>query len=154
VPCPWARARSPPRRDAHAGKRDYVTPRALETAEIAAIVKHFGAATRRAREAGFDGVEIHGANGYIVDQFLRDGSNKRTDGSGGSVENRTRFAVEVAEACANAWAPGRVGIRLSPRGTYNDRADSDPAATFGRAAERLAGLKLGYLHVVEGLPGS
>lgn len=136
------------------GKKAYVTPRALETAEIAGIVKAFGDGARRAREAGFDGVEIHGANGYLVDQFLRDGSNQRTDGYGGSLENRTRFAVEVAQACAGAWAADRVGIRLSPRGTYNDMADRDPAATFGRAAERLSALKLAYLHVVEGLPGT
>ncbi|MFM8980842.1 MAG: alkene reductase, partial [Planctomycetia bacterium] len=91
---------------------------------------------------------------YLVDQFLRDGSNQRKDAYGGSVENRTRFLVEVAEACAAAWEPGRVGVRLSPRGTYNDMHDSDPAATFGRAAERLSALGLGFLHVVEGLPGS
>ena len=136
------------------GKKAYVTPRALELAELPGIVAAFGEATRRARDAGFDGVEIHGANGYLVDQFLRDGSNHRTDAYGGSVEHRTRFAVEVAEACANAWAPDRVGFRVSPRGTYNDMSDRDPAATFGRLAERLSALKLGYLHVVEGLPGS
>jgi N-ethylmaleimide reductase len=136
------------------GKKAYVTPRALDLAEIPAIVKAFGDATRRAKDAGFDGVEIHGANGYLVDQFLRDGSNHRTDAYGGSVEHRTRFAVEVAEACARAWAPDRVGFRVSPRGTYNDMADRDPAATFGRLAERLSALKLAYLHVVEALPGS
>jgi len=136
------------------GKKAYVTPRALETAEIAGIVQAFGDATRRARDAGFDGVEVHGANGYLVDQFLRDGSNHRTDGYGGSVEHRTRFAVEVAQACASAWAPDRVGFRISPRGTYNDMADRDAAATFGRLAERLSPLGLAYLHVVEGLPGS
>jgi N-ethylmaleimide reductase len=136
------------------GKKAYVTPRALETAEIAGIVKAFGDATRRARDAGFDGVEVHGANGYLVDQFLRDGSNHRTDGYGGSVENRTRFAVEVAQACVSAWAADRVGFRVSPRGAYNDMADRDPAATFGRLAERLSPLGLAYLHVMEGLPGS
>lgn len=136
------------------GKKAYVTPRALEAAELPAIVASYAQATRLAREAGFDAVEIHGANGYLLDQFLRDGSNKRTDAYGGSVENRTRLLVEVAEACASAWEPGRVGVRLSPRGTYNDMHDSDPAATFGRAAERLAGLGLAWLHVMEGLPGS
>jgi len=136
------------------GTKPYVTPRALAIEEIGGIVKAFGDGTRRARAAGFDGVEIHGANGYLVDQFLRDGSNRRTDGYGGSIENRTRFAVEVATECAAAWAADRVGIRLSPRGTYNDMADSTAAATFTRAAERLSTLRLAYLHVVEGLPGS
>ena len=136
------------------GFADASEPRALETDEIARVVDDYRRAAENAKQAGFDGVELHGANGYLVDQFLRDGSNHRTDAYGGDVERRTRFAVEVAEACANAWAPDRVGFRVSPRGTYNDMADRDPATTFGRLAERLSALKLGYLHVVEGLPGS
>ena len=133
---------------------DTPAPRALGIEEIPGVVEQYRAGALNAIAAGFDGVEIHGANGYLVDQFLRDGSNRRTDGYGGSVENRTRFAVEVATECAAAWAADRVGIRLSPRGTYNDMADSTAAATFTRAAERLSTLRLAYLHVVEGLPGS
>jgi N-ethylmaleimide reductase len=135
------------------GKKPYVTPRALDSAEIPAIVRDFGRATARARAAGFDGVELHGANGYLVDQFLRDGSNRRTDAWGGPVSHRARFLLEVVEAMAAAWAPDRVGVRLSPRGAYNDMADSDPVATFAYAAERLKPYGLAYLHVLEALPG-
>ena len=137
-----------------AGKQAYVTPRALTTTEIAAIVAEYGNATRRARAAGFDGVEIHAANGYLIDQFLRDGSNQRTDEYGGSAAKRTRLLLEVVRSVAAAWSADRVGVRLSPTGNYNDMSDSDPAATFGHAARALDGLGLAYVHVTEALPGS
>lgn len=136
------------------GKRDYVTPRSLTTAEIAATVMDFAKATTRAREAGFDGVEIHGANGYLVDQFIRDGSNRRTDEYGGSTVNRLRFLLEVTQAVSGAWSPDRVGVRLSPTGVYNDMHDSAPEVTFSLAAQKLSTFGLAYLHVIEALPGS
>jgi N-ethylmaleimide reductase len=133
------------------GLQDYVTPRALETEEVAAIVGQFAAAAVNARRAGFDAVELHAANGYLLDQFLRDGSNKRTDRYGGSVENRSRFLLEVTAAAVDAMGPGRVGIRFSPNGAYNSMSDSDPAATFGYAAEMLNRFDLAFLHVIEPL---
>jgi N-ethylmaleimide reductase len=141
--------------DAHVptGKKPYVTPRALETSEIAGIVKDYARATKLAKEAGFDGVEIHGANGYLIDQFIRDGSNHRSDAYGGTVPNRVRFLLEVTEAVADAWLPDRVGVRLSPTGPYNDMKDSNPAETFTYAARALNTFGLAYLHVLEGLPG-
>ena len=135
------------------GKKLYVTPRALETAEIAGVVEDYARGARLARQAGFDGVEIHGANGYLIDQFLRDGSNHRTDQYGGSIENRVRFLVEVAKAVVKSWTADRVGVRLSPLGQYNDMKDSTPLQTFTHAADELNRLGLAYLHVLEGLPG-
>ena len=99
--------------------------------------------------AGFDGVEIHGANGYLIDQFLRDGTNQRTDRYGGSAENRARFLLEVTEAVVAVWGADRVGVRLSPLGSFNGMSDSDPATTFGAAVEALDGFGLAYLHLVE-----
>ena len=131
------------------GKKPYVTPRALDLAEIPRIVQEYAAATARARAAGFDGVELHAANGYLIDQFLRDRTNQRTDRYGGSVANRARFLLEVAEACAGAWSADRVGVRLSPSGAYNDMADSNPVRTFEHAARSLGRLGLAYLHVTE-----
>lgn len=124
-------------------------PRALDAEEIPLIVRDYYNAALNAKRAGFDGVEIHAANGYLIDQFLRDGSNARTDAYGGSIENRVRFAVEVAEAVLKAWEPGRVGIRISPVGPSNDMRDSDPAALFGYFAKCMSALKLAYLHVNE-----
>lgn len=135
------------------GKKHYVVPRPLELGEIPGIVSDYAAAAARARDAGFDGVEIHGANGYLIDQFLRDGSNRRTDAYGGSVANRARFLLEVTEAVCAAWSPDRVGVRLSPTGGYNDMRDSDPPATFGYAVEALNRFDLAYLHLMEALPG-
>jgi N-ethylmaleimide reductase len=135
------------------GKKPYVTPRALETNEIAAIVRDYANAARLARDAWFDGVEIHAANGYLIDQFLRDGSNQRADRYGGSVENRARFLLEVTEAVARAWSPDRIGVRLSPTNPYNDMRDSDPLKTFTFAVHALNRFGLAYLHVFEGLPG-
>jgi N-ethylmaleimide reductase len=136
------------------GKRDYVTPRELKLPEIAATIADYGAATKRAKAAGFDGVELHGANGYLVDQFLRDVSNRRTDAYGGSIANRVRFLDEAIAAIVAAWSPDRVGVHLSPVGTYNDMKDSSPRELFVAAAEALARRKIAYLHVVEGLPGT
>lgn len=135
------------------GKKPYPTPRALETEEIPGIVADYARATRLAREAGFDGVEIHAANGYLIDQFLRDGTNRRTDRYGGSVENRARFLLEVTEAVVNAWTPGRVGVRFSPTGAYNDMNDSNPAEIFGYATAQLNRFGLAFLHVTEPPPG-
>ena len=106
-------------------------------------------APRHALEAGFDGVEIHGANGYLIDQFLRDGTNHRADRYGGSVANRARFLLEVTEAVVGVWGADRVGVRLSPQSAFNGMSDSDPRATFGHAALALARFGLAYLHVVE-----
>lgn len=132
------------------GPKDFVTPRALELDEIPGVVRQFEEGARRALEAGFDGVEIHGANGYLVDQFLRDGANQRTDVYGGPVENRARFLLEVTEAVVKVWGADRAGVRLSPLGDFNSMSDSDPEATFGYAAEQLGKLGIGYLHAVIG----
>lgn len=133
------------------GKKPFPTPRALETNEIPARIAMFRDGARRAKTAGFDGVEIHGANGYLIDQFLRDGTNRRTDGYGGSLENRVRFLREVTEAVVEVWGGERVGVRLSPQSSFNDMEDSDPATTFGHAAEVLDGFGLAYLHTVESI---
>jgi N-ethylmaleimide reductase len=135
------------------GPRPYVVPRALETAEIAGVVAQYAAAARRAEQSGFDGVEIHGANGYLIDQFLADGANQRTDAYGGSVENRSRFLYEVTEAVIAAWSAERVGVRLSPRGTFNSISDSDRATTYGYAVRRLNELSPLYLHLVDPVTG-
>jgi N-ethylmaleimide reductase len=131
------------------GPQPFVTPRALEIEEIPGIVAQFEDGARRALEAGFDGVEIHGANGYLLDQFLRDGSNQRTDAYGGPVENRARLLLEVTEAVAGVWGADRVGMRFSPTSPFNGMSDSDPAATFGYAAGELRRFGLAYLHVIE-----
>jgi N-ethylmaleimide reductase len=125
------------------------TPRALETEEIAPLVAQYATAAKKAREAGFDGVEVHGANGYLLDQFLRDGTNHREDAYGGSIENRARLLLEVVDAVSRAWAPGRVGVRLSPVNPFNDIADSTPQATFNFVAHELSKRALAYLHVIQ-----
>ena len=131
------------------GMKPFVTPRALETSEIPEIVEQYRQGAENALAAGFDGVEIHAANGYLLDQFLRDGTNQRTDEYGGSLENRTRFLLEVTEAVTGVWGAERVGVRLSPSGTFNDMHDSNPLATFGYAVEALNRFGLAYLHIVE-----
>ncbi|NNM72270.1 alkene reductase [Enterovirga aerilata] len=128
-------------------------PRELAIEEIPGIVRDFARAAERAREAGFDGVEIHGANGYLLDQFMKDGANRRTDAYGGSIENRARFTLEVAEAVAKAWSPGRVGIRLSPVTPANGIADSNPQPLFEHVARKLGEMKLAFVHVIEGATG-
>jgi N-ethylmaleimide reductase len=127
----------------------FQTPRALSVAEIARVVGDFAHAAARAKAAGFDGVEIHGANGYLIDQFLRDGSNRRDDRYGGSLENRTRFLLEVVEAVVRVWGAGRTGVRLSPTGRSNGMSDSDPAGLFVHVAAALRPYGLAYLHVIE-----
>ncbi len=126
----------------------FITPRALETAEIPYVVRQFERGARNAMEAGFEGVEIHGANGYLIDQFLCSKTNQRTDEYGGSVENRARFLKEVVGAVVKVWGADRVGIRISPLGTFNDIADDDPETTFGYVAGMLSAYRLAYLHVV------
>lgn len=128
-------------------------PRELSEAEITETVADYKRAAECAKEAGFDGVEVHAANGYLIDQFLRDGSNKRTDSYGGSVENRSKFLFEVLDAVTSVWSAGSVGIRLSPTGAFNDMKDSDPEALFGSVISKLNTYKLSYLHIVEKFPG-
>lgn len=135
------------------GMKDFEMPRALETSEIPVYVAKFADAAHRAIEAGFDGVEIHGANGYLVDLFLRDGANQRTDGYGGSAENRARFLFEVTEAVVAAIGGARTAVRLSPRNPFNSMSDSNPAETFRVAAEGLNRFGLAYLHVLEAISG-
>lgn len=132
------------------GMQAYVEPRALERDEIAQIVDQYRIATANAQAAGFDGVEIHAANGYLIDQFLRDGSNQRTDEYGGSIENRIRLLTEVVDAVTGVWEASRVGVRISPENTFNDIRDSNPQATFNYVTELLAQYGLAYLHVLEG----
>jgi len=125
-------------------------PRALETEEIAGVVADYAHAAACARRAGFDGVELHGANGYLIDQFLRDGTNKRSDAYGGGVENRLRFALEVVDAILKVWPATRIGFRMAPVSPANDIADSNPAALFGALIDELGKRNLAYIHVVEG----
>ena len=134
------------------GPKPIPVPRALATEEMQDIVDQFAQAAERAKEAGFDGVELHGANGYLLDQFVRDGSNQRTDRYGGSVENRARLSLEVAEAVAGVWGVEKVGYRMSPAFSMYSMSDSDPAATFGHLASALSD-KVAYLHVVEPVSG-
>ncbi|QDQ10833.1 alkene reductase [Streptomyces spectabilis] len=133
----------------HEGPKDYVTPRELTGDEVRATVGEFVTAARNAIEAGFDGVELHGANGYLIHQFLAPGSNRRTDEWGGSVENRVRFAVEVAKAVSAEIGAARTGIRLSPGNPLNDIHEPDPDDTYVALVEQLAPLGLAYLHVME-----
>lgn len=140
---------------ARAGRTPYVTPRALETDEIPEIVAQYRRAAENARRAGFDGVEIHAANGYLIDQFLQDNANHRTDRYGGSVENRARLLLEVLDALGDAVGADRVGVRLSPSSTFQDMADSNPIALFEHVLENLAPLDLAYVHLVEpGISGA
>jgi N-ethylmaleimide reductase len=123
--------------------------RALQIDEIKALVESFRTAAERGIKAGFDGVELHGANGYLVDQFLQDNSNKRTDSYGGSIENRTRFLLEVTQALISLWGSDRVGVRVGPSGTWGDMGDSNPEVLFSYVAQQLAPLNLAYLHLIE-----
>lgn len=118
-------------------KRPFVVPRALETAEIPGIVMSYRTGAENAKKAGFDGVEVHGANGYLLDQFLQDSTNKRTDQYGGPIENRARLMLEVVDACIDVWGAGRVGLHLAPRGDAHTMGDSDPRATFGYVAREV-----------------
>lgn len=134
-----------------AGKQPYEVPRALETEEVAAVVEDYRRAAERAKAAGFDGLEIHAANGYLINQFLDSKTNLRTDIYGGSVENRFRFLKEITEAILTVWPADRIGVRLSPNGNFNDMGAPDFRETFTYAATQLNGYGLAYLHVVDGL---
>jgi N-ethylmaleimide reductase len=125
------------------------TPRALEVHEIQAIVKDFNQAAHNAKEAGFDGVEVHMANGYLLDQFLHNGSNQRTDDYGGSVVNRIRFPLEVLDTVLQVWDKDQVGVRLSPYGTFNDMSDSDPVGLFNHLIEELNKREIAFIDMIE-----
>ena len=135
------------------GMQAFVTPRALETNEIPGIIDDYKRAAQNALDAGFDGIEIHSANGYLLDEFLRDGTNKRTDIYGGSVANRARFLLEVTDALIGVCGADRVGIRLSPSGTFNDMSDSNPESIFVYLLKQLNTLELAYVHIVDALEG-
>jgi 2,4-dienoyl-CoA reductase-like NADH-dependent reductase (Old Yellow Enzyme family) len=126
-------------------KTPYVAPRALERSEIPAVIEEFRRGAGNAQLAGFDGVELHGANGYLLDQFLQDKTNQRTDDYGGSIENRARFMLEATDAAISVWGSGRVGVHLAPRCDAHDMGDSDPAATFGFVARELGRRKIAFL---------
>ena len=132
----------------YTGLKPFVTPRALELEEIPKIIEQYRIGAKNALEAGFDGVEIHSANGYLLDQFLQDNSNHRSDIYGGSVENRARLLLELTEAIVDVWGSDRVGVRLSPSGTFNSMYDSNRAETFGYAVKELNRFNLAYLHLV------
>ena len=135
------------------GMKPFVTPRALETAEIPGIVEDYRRGAANAKAAGFDGVELHGANGYLIDQFLRDGANKRTDRYGGSAANRARLLIEATEAIVSVWGADRVGVRLSPTTPFNSMSDTNPIETFSTAVGELNRFGLAYLHIVEPFAG-
>jgi N-ethylmaleimide reductase len=133
------------------GHQPHETPRALETGELPAIVENYRQAAERAKKAGFDGVEIHAANGYLIDQFLQSRTNQRNDSYGGTIENRFRFLDEVVNSVLTVWPANRIGVHLSPNGNFNDMGSPDFRETFLHAASRLNHYKIGYLHVVDGL---
>jgi N-ethylmaleimide reductase len=130
------------------GKVAHVIPRALHDSEIPGIVEGFRKAATNAKAAGFDGVEVHGANGYLLDEFWRDGSNKRSSPYGGSIENRSKLILEVLEATISVWGSDRVGLRISPLNSYNSMIDSDPVGISVWLARRLNPMRLAYLHVM------
>jgi 2,4-dienoyl-CoA reductase-like NADH-dependent reductase (Old Yellow Enzyme family) len=131
--------------------RDYATPRALETAEIAGVVAAYRKGAENAKKAGFDGVEVHGANGYLLDQFLQDSTNQRTDQYGGPIENRARLMLEVTDACIEVWGADRVGVHLAPRRDSHDMGDSTPAETFGYVARELGKRGIAFICAREAL---
>lgn len=132
------------------GKKPYSVPRALEDDELPGIIEGFRQAALNAKAAGFDGVEIHGANGYLLDSFLRDGANKRTGPYGGSMENRARLLLEVIDATIGVWGSDRVGLRVSPLNSFNSSSDSDPVGLYTFLSKKLNPLNLAYLHVMRG----
>ncbi|MBW1783154.1 MAG: alkene reductase, partial [Deltaproteobacteria bacterium] len=133
------------------GKKPYETPRALTVDEIKATVDDYQKAAKNAKAAGFDGVEVHGANGYLINQFLDSRTNQREDPYGGSLENKFRFFKEVIEAVTEVWEPARVGARIAPNGVFNDMGSEDFRETYLYVAEKLNNLNLGYLHIMDGL---
>jgi N-ethylmaleimide reductase len=128
---------------------EFETPRALDISEIPGIIADYRHGAENSQRAGFDGVEVHGANGYLLDQFLQDGSNQRTDGYGGSIPNRARLLLEVVDQAISVWGRGRVGVRLSPYGTFNDMHDSDPVALFTYVLSELDKRSIAYVHLIE-----
>ena len=132
-------------------KKAFVTPRALELEEIAGIVAAYRRGAENAKQAGFDGVELHGANGYLLDQFLQDSTNHRTDAYGGPIENRARLMLEAVDAAIEVWGPGRVGLHIAPRCDAHGMGDSDPAATFGYVAREVGRRGIAFLFAREGL---
>lgn len=136
------------------GMKDYVTPRALETAEVQALAKTYARAARHAMDVGFDGVEVHGGNGYLIDQFLRSGSNQRTDAYGGAKENRARLLLEVMDAVCAEIGNDRTGVRLSPVTAFNDMSDDAPQETFDYAVTQLNSRQLAFLDILQGTGGA
>jgi len=134
----------------YTGMQPFVTPRALETDELPGIVEDYRVAAEHAKQAGFDGIEVHAANGYLLDEFLRDGTNQRTDAYGGSVKNRSRLLMDVINAVTTVWHANQVGVRISPENSFNDIRDSDPQTTFNEVAKQLGTFDLAYLHCLEG----
>jgi N-ethylmaleimide reductase len=134
----------------HSGPQPFVEPHALRDDEITRVVAQYKNAAAMAQQAGFDGVEVHGANGYLIDQFLRDGSNTRTDEYGGNVANRMRFLNRVLDAVCEVWPSNRVGLRLTPENSFNDMSDSDPEKHFSYFISQLNNRELAYLHLLEG----
>ncbi|WP_255056514.1 alkene reductase [Nocardia otitidiscaviarum] len=134
----------------YSGKQDFVTPRALEFTEVPSVVAQYRDAAARAERAGFDGIEVHAGNGYLIDQFLRDGSNTRTDGYGGTISNRMRLLDEVLDAVCTVWTASRVGVRLTPENSFNAMSDSQPQRHFEYLLDRLSTRRLAYVHVLEG----
>jgi N-ethylmaleimide reductase len=132
------------------GMKPFEAPRALDLTEIPGVIEDYRRGAQNALAAGFDGVEVHGANGYLPDQFLRDGVNKRTDAYGGSVENRARFLLEIVDAAVGVWGKDRVGVRLSPSGSFNDMSDSNPEQTFTHVIQELEKRGVVYVHLIEG----
>jgi 2,4-dienoyl-CoA reductase-like NADH-dependent reductase (Old Yellow Enzyme family) len=132
-------------------KKEFVTPRALDRDEIPGVIAAFRKGAENAQHAGFDGVEVHGANGYLLDQFLQDKTNTRTDDYGGAIENRARLMIDVVDACIGVWGAGRVGLHLAPRGDAHDMGDSDPLATFGHVAEQMKARGIAFLCARESL---
>lgn len=135
------------------GQKPIVTPRALELSEMPDIIEQYRQGAENAKAADFDGVEVHGANGYLLDQFLKDGSNHRTDDYGGSIQNRARLPLEVAKAVVGVWGPNRVGYRIAPYFSTYSMSDSNPVETFSYLTRELNALELAYLHVVEAIAG-
>lgn len=131
-------------------KKNFVTPRALDLDEIPAIVEAYRKGAENAKKAGFDGVELHGANGYLLDQFLQDSTNQRSDAYGGSIENRARLMLEAVDAAISVWGPDRVGLHIAPRGDEHDMGDSDPATTFTYVARAMGRRKIAFLFAREG----
>ncbi len=135
------------------GKKKFVIPRALELEEIPGIIEQFRKGAKNSKAVGFDGVEIHGANGYLLDQFLRDGSNRRTDKYGGSIQNRARLPLEITEAVVGVWGADRVGYRISPHFSSFSMSDTNPRQTYSYLAEEMNNIRIGYLHMIEPVGG-